>query len=103
MEYVIDFYQGRGESEQGGARKGVGERRGREGEGGERVGMGSASASATATGTLNFYLDVRPKLNSWEGWKTRVMGLGIWGGDASKGAERRDDAKRRLVRRDREK
>ena len=28
---------------------------------------------------LNFYLDVRPKLNSWEGWKMRVgrlVGLG---------------------------
>lgn len=22
-------------------------------------------------GKLNFYLDVRPKLNTWEGWKTR--------------------------------
>jgi cytochrome c heme-lyase len=22
---------------------------------------------------LNFYLDVRPKLNSWEGWKMRVV------------------------------
>ena len=22
--------------------------------------------------SLNFYLDVRPKLNSWEGWKMRV-------------------------------
>ena len=42
VEYVIDFYRGRG-------------------------GMG------------NFYLDVRPKLNSWEGWRLRVerfLGLG---------------------------
>lgn len=37
VEYVIDFYQGRG---------------------GEN-------------GKLNFYLDVRPKLNTWEGWKMR--------------------------------
>jgi cytochrome c heme-lyase len=22
-------------------------------------------------GKLNFYLDVRPKLNTWEGWKMR--------------------------------
>ncbi len=22
--------------------------------------------------SLNFYLDVRPKLNSWEGWKMRI-------------------------------
>ncbi|MCJ1448886.1 MAG: Cytochrome c1 heme lyase [Stictis urceolatum] len=26
-------------------------------------------------GKLNFYLDVRPKLNSWEGWKMRVAGM----------------------------
>lgn len=24
-------------------------------------------------GKLNFYLDVRPKLNSWEGWKMRAV------------------------------
>ena len=29
---------------------------------------------------LSFYLDVRPKLNSWEGWKMRVWSmLGIGG------------------------
>ena len=38
VEYVIDFYRGRG---QGG-------------------------------GGLAFYLDVRPKLNSWEGWRMRL-------------------------------
>jgi cytochrome c heme-lyase len=27
---------------------------------------------------LNFYLDVRPKLNSWEGWKMRVGSLLGW-------------------------
>jgi len=37
VEYVIDFYQGKGSN----------------------------------NGKLNFYLDVRPKLNSWEGWKMR--------------------------------
>jgi cytochrome c heme-lyase len=37
VEYVIDFYQGKG----------------------------------AGNGKLNFYLDVRPKLNSWEGWKMR--------------------------------
>ena len=49
VEYVIDFYEGRGGK----------------GKGGE--------------GMLNFYLDVRPKLNSWEGWKMRVASLmGLW-------------------------
>ena len=43
VEYVIDFYQGRG--------------------GGK--------------GGLSFYLDVRPKLNTWEGWRMR---LGRWVG-----------------------
>ncbi|KAH8602138.1 cytochrome c1 heme lyase-like protein [Bisporella sp. PMI_857] len=28
-----------------------------------------------ANGRLNFYLDVRPKLNSWEGWKMRAARL----------------------------
>ena len=42
VEYVIDFYQGKS--------KGTG--------------------SPTSSG-LNFYLDVRPKLNSWEGWRMR--------------------------------
>jgi cytochrome c heme-lyase len=42
VEYVIDFYQGKGK-----------------GGGGQ------------AGGGLNFYLDVRPKLNSWEGWSMR--------------------------------
>ncbi|OAX84613.1 hypothetical protein ACJ72_01009 [Emergomyces africanus] len=53
IEYVIDFYQGRS----GGA------------------GLGTAANNAK----LNFYLDVRPKLNSWEGWRmraTRLVGLG---------------------------
>jgi len=40
VEYVIDFYAGRGDAK-------------------------------TAGGKLNFYLDVRPKLNTWEGWKMR--------------------------------
>ena len=43
MEYVIDFYQGKG----------------------------------GAAGGLNFYLDVRPKLNSWEGWRMRASRF--WG------------------------
>ena len=43
VEYVIDFYQGKQSEEN--ARKG--------------------------DGKLNFYLDVRPKLNSWEGWRMR--------------------------------
>lgn len=48
IEYVIDFYRGR-ESEKGGGRR----------------------------GGLNFYLDVRPKLNSWEGWRMRFQRF--WG------------------------
>ena len=43
IEYVIDFYQGRSSSSDG---------------------NGSA-------GKLSFYLDVRPKLNSYEGWRLR--------------------------------
>ena len=39
VEYVIDFYEGKGSLE---------------------------------NGKVNFYLDVRPKLNSWEGWKMRI-------------------------------
>ena len=28
--------------------------------------------------SLSFYLDVRPKLNSWEGWKMRALrGVGM--------------------------
>lgn len=41
VEYIIDFY------------------------------TGSAEAKGGKPGMLNFYLDVRPKLNSWEGWKMR--------------------------------
>lgn len=41
VEYVIDFYQGKG----------------------------------AGNGKLNFYLDVRPKLNSLEGWKMRASKL----------------------------
>lgn len=50
VEYVIDFYQGKSS---GGS-------------------SGAAGLSANAMpGKLNFYLDVRPKLNSWEGWRMR--------------------------------
>lgn len=42
VEYVIDFYQGK-----------------------------SKGASGQGESGLNFYLDVRPKLNSWEGWRMR--------------------------------
>ena len=42
VEYVIDFYQGK-----------------------------SKGAVGPAGAGLNFYLDVRPKLNSWEGWRMR--------------------------------
>jgi cytochrome c heme-lyase len=54
IEYVIDFYAGKqpsvsGATSQTGAR-----------------GQGQAAPS------LSFYLDVRPKLNSWEGWRMRI-------------------------------
>ncbi|EEH18495.1 hypothetical protein PABG_07556 [Paracoccidioides brasiliensis Pb03] len=53
IEYVIDFYQGRS--------------------------AGSGLGAATNNGKLSFYLDVRPKLNTWEGWRmraSRLVGLG---------------------------
>ena len=46
VDYVIDFYSGKG----------------------NESGLGGASG-----GSLNFYLDVRPKLNTWEGVKTRAL------------------------------
>ncbi|KAK2793526.1 Cytochrome c1 heme lyase [Onygenales sp. PD_12] len=46
IEYVIDFYQGRS----GGA---------------------GLAGGPGKDGKLNFYLDVRPKLNTWEGWRMR--------------------------------
>ncbi|RMZ88345.1 hypothetical protein DV736_g4419, partial [Chaetothyriales sp. CBS 134916] len=63
VEYVIDFYEGKSDP--------------------------AATATATPTtaptrqaqataANLNFYLDVRPKLNSWEGWRMRVeKSLGV--------------------------
>ncbi|WEW55515.1 cytochrome c/c1 heme lyase [Emydomyces testavorans] len=47
VEYVIDFYQG-------------------------KSGSGLGLAPGGRDGKLSFYLDVRPKLNSWEGWRMRV-------------------------------
>ncbi|KAL1994397.1 hypothetical protein VTN49DRAFT_3066 [Thermomyces lanuginosus] len=50
IEYVIDFYEGR------------------------RVSSGSSKSGLVGTaeqGKLSFYLDVRPKLNSFEGWRMR--------------------------------
>ena len=53
VEYVIDFYAGRPPA-------------------------ASAAAPADASHKLNFYLDVRPKLNTWEGVKMRVLrALGV--------------------------
>ena len=46
VDYVIDFYQGKSEE---GSHKGRGDQ-----------------------GNLNFYLDVRPKLNSWTGCVMRA-------------------------------
>ena len=53
VEYVIDFYAGRGAAANGGGGAG----------GGSGGGPGKP---------LSFYLDVRPKLNSWEGVKMRA-------------------------------
>lgn len=56
VEYVIDFYQGRSAG------------------GSSAAGLGANAGP----GKLNFYLDVRPKLNSLEGWRmrfTRFTGL----------------------------
>lgn len=61
IEYVIDFYSGK------------------PAEGLSQVQTGDANAAAGgAAGSpqkLSFYLDVRPKLNSWEGWKMRTARL----------------------------
>lgn len=49
VEYIIDFYEGKAEQ-------------------GRQQGK-----------MLNFYLDVRPKLNTWEGWKMRIADMtGLW-------------------------
>lgn len=50
IEYVIDFYQGKST-----------------GSNGNPAGL----AGNAGPGKLSFYLDVRPKLNSYEGWKMR--------------------------------
>lgn len=51
VEYVIDFYAGRGSS---------------------------AGGDEQGGGKLSFYLDVRPKLNTWEGVRMRAWrALGI--------------------------
>lgn len=53
IEYVIDFYQGKRASSSG-----------------QSTNSGLTGA-ATGPEKLSFYLDVRPKLNSWEGWRMR--------------------------------
>jgi cytochrome c heme-lyase len=50
VEYVIDFYQGKADP----------------------------AASKSNQNNLNFYLDVRPKLNSVEGWKMRAERFVGW-------------------------
>lgn len=55
VEYVIDFYAGKQPQQ----------------------GKGAQQARGGATGP-SFYLDVRPKLNSWEGVRMRALrGLGL--------------------------
>lgn len=54
VEYVIDFYQGKTTAVN------------------PPQGQGSGGImGATGPGKLSFYLDVRPKLNSYEGWRMR--------------------------------
>ncbi|KAJ5105430.1 hypothetical protein NUU61_002777 [Penicillium alfredii] len=50
VEYVIDFYQGKSSGGHGNP---------------------SGLAANAGPGKLSFYLDVRPKLNSYEGWRMR--------------------------------
>ena len=57
VEYVIDFYQGKAPSVTSGSQK---------------------QAGGMSGGNLNFYLDVRPKLNSLEGWRMRVERIAGW-------------------------
>jgi cytochrome c heme-lyase len=52
IEYVIDFYQGKSASS-------------------PSPSAGSGLTGASGPGKLSFYLDVRPKLNSMEGWRMR--------------------------------
>ncbi|PGH27473.1 hypothetical protein AJ80_00713 [Polytolypa hystricis UAMH7299] len=55
VEYVIDFYQGRSNGGGGGAAAGL--------------------TDGAKNGKLSFYLDVRPKLNTWEGCRMRMFHL----------------------------
>lgn len=54
IEYVIDFYQGKSASPTSAQGEGPG-----------------GIMGASGPGKLSFYLDVRPKLNSYEGWRMR--------------------------------
>lgn len=78
VEYVIDFYAGNTQQHQFGGTS----------SGGDAGGLMETSAgrwgrmtqpkqrersTMPAAGHISFYLDVRPKLNSWEGWKTRLL------------------------------
>ncbi|KAF7506166.1 hypothetical protein GJ744_012146 [Endocarpon pusillum] len=75
VEYVIDFYQGRSSQSQ---REEVSSSSSSSGFGALRGGGGRTASSSSSSSqhepTLSFYLDVRPKLNSWEGWRTRLRG-----------------------------
>lgn len=63
IEYVIDFYQGRSSSSSSATAAAA--------SGGKENDKGLLTAPGP--GRLSFYLDVRPKLNSWEGCRMRVM------------------------------
>ncbi|KAJ5501457.1 Cytochrome c/c1 heme-lyase [Penicillium expansum] len=52
IEYVIDFYQGKPS-------------------GGNETPSGLAANANATPGKLSFFLDVRPKLNTYEGWRLR--------------------------------
>ncbi len=66
VEYVIDFYEGK--KSHSGTGAGTGSGTGSQGAGARGMNGGSAKGMPG----LSFYLDVRPKINSWEGVKMRV-------------------------------
>ena len=89
VEYVIDFYTGAAAAEAssspgggsaagGGGAGGAGRRTGWDGsQGGGGKGGVKSGRGGGGGGQLNFYLDVRPKMNSLEGIK---MNVGRWVG-----------------------
>ncbi|RMD40391.1 hypothetical protein DV735_g4764, partial [Chaetothyriales sp. CBS 134920] len=66
VEYVIDFYEGKSAAGAATTTANTSTKTQRHG------------APSPPQANLNFYLDVRPKLNTWEGWRMRIeKGLGV--------------------------